>query len=152
MQIATVSADDMVHGDFNGVASAELLPDASPAPETPPDGKEAVDECLAREACVDQYLWSVYQRTPKQDTIKMVERRKVTVKVGGKALTIIKEFATLVDEDFTWKDPKAAENAGMSLMEYVIGGMGSGLQIEVVSCSSRDGRRGALTRHNKRLP
>ena len=47
----------------------------------------------------------------------------MTVKVGGKARTIIKEFATLVDEDFTWKDPKAAENAGMSLMEYVIGGM-----------------------------
>jgi hypothetical protein len=125
VQIATVSADDMVHGDFNGVVSAESLPDASPAlaPETPPDGKEAVDECLAREVCVDQYLWSVYQRTPKQDTIKVVERRKVTVKVGGKARTIIKEFATLVDEDFTWKDPKAAENAGMSLMEYVIGGM-----------------------------
>ena len=53
----------------------------------------------------------------------MVERRKVTVKVDGKARTVIKEFATLVDEDFTWKDPKAAENAGMSLMEYVIGGM-----------------------------
>jgi hypothetical protein len=125
VQIATVSADDMVHGDFNGVVSAESLPDASPAlaPETPPDGKEAVDECLAREVCVDQYLWSVYQRTPKQDTIKVVERRKVTVKVGGKARAIIKEFATLVDEDFTWKDPKAAENAGMSLMEYVIGGM-----------------------------
>ena len=125
VQIATVSADEVVHGDFNGVVSAESLPDASPAlaPETPPDGKEAVDECLAREVCVDQYLWSVYQRTPKQDTIKVVERRKVTVKVGGKARTIIKEFATLVDEDFTWKDPKAAENAGMSLMEYVIGGM-----------------------------
>ena len=29
----------------------------------------------------------------------------------------------LVDEDFTWKDPKAAQNAGMSLMDYVIGGM-----------------------------
>jgi len=53
----------------------------------------------------------------------MVERRKVTIKVDGKQRTIIKEFTTLVDEDFTWKDPKAAEKAGMSLMEYVIGGM-----------------------------
>ena len=131
VQIATVSADDVVHGDFNGVVSAESLPDSSHAlaPETPADGKEAVtsaetlDECLAREVCVDQYLWSVYQRTPKQDTVKVVERRKVTVKVGGKSRTIIKEFTTLVDEDFTWKDPKAAEKAGMSLMEYVIGGM-----------------------------
>ena len=47
----------------------------------------------------------------------------MTVKVDGKARTIIKEFTTLVDEDFTWKDPKAAEKAAMSLMEYVIGGM-----------------------------
>ena len=131
VQIATVSADDMVHGDFNGVVSAESFADSSHAlaPETPADGKEAVsstetlDECLAREVCVDQYLWSVYQRAPKQDTIKVVERRKVIVKVDGKARTIIKEFTTLVDEDFTWKDPKAAEKAGMSLMEYVIGGM-----------------------------
>jgi hypothetical protein len=126
---AAVSADDVVHGDFNGVVSAESLPDPSLALETPADGKEAVtstetlDECLAREICIDEYLWSVYQRAPKQDTVKMVERRKLTVKVGGKARTVIKEFTTLVDEDFTWKDPKAAEKAGMSLMEYVIGGM-----------------------------
>jgi hypothetical protein len=65
----------------------------------------------------------MYQRAPKQDTVKMVERRKVTIKVDGKPRTIVKEFTTLVDEDFTWKDPKAAEKAGMSLMEYVIGGM-----------------------------
>jgi len=131
VQVAAVSADDVVHGDFNGVVSAESLPDSSHALalETPADGKEAVastetlDECLAREICIDEYLWSVYQRAPKQDTVKMVERRKVTVKVDGKARTVIKEFTTLVDEDFTWKDPKAAEKAGMSLMEYVIGGM-----------------------------
>ena len=84
---------------------------------------ETLDECLAREVCIDQYLWSLYQRAPKHDTIKVVERRKVTVKKNGKPRTIIKEFTTLVDEDFTWKDPKAAEKAGMSLMEYVIGGM-----------------------------
>jgi hypothetical protein len=131
VQIATVSVDDVVHGDFNDVVNDESLPDASHAfaPETPADGKEAVtstetlDECLAPEVCVDQYLWSVYQRAPKQDTVKMVERRKVIIKVGGKPRTIIKEFTTLIDEDFTWKDPEAAEKAGMSLMEYVIGGM-----------------------------
>lgn len=131
VQIATVSVDDVVHGDFNGVVSDELLPDPSQALalETPADRKEAVtsaetlDECLAREVCVDQYLWWAYQRAPKQDTVKMVERRKVIIKVGGKPRTIIKEFTTLVDEDFTWKDPKAAEKAGMPLIEYVIGGM-----------------------------
>jgi hypothetical protein len=73
VQIATVSADDVVHGDFNGVVSAESLPDSlqALAPETPAN-KEAVssndpiDECLAREICIDQYLWSVYQRAPKK--------------------------------------------------------------------------------------
>jgi hypothetical protein len=29
----------------------------------------------------------------------------------------------LVDEDFTWKDPKAAEKAGMPMMDYAIGGI-----------------------------
>ena len=128
---AAVSTDDVVHGDFSGVLSAESLPDSSHAVSlgTPADGDQAVtstqslDECLAREICMDEYLWSVYQRAPKEDTIKAIERRQVTVKVDGKARTVIKEFTTLVDEDFTWKDPKAAEKAGMSLMEYVIGGM-----------------------------
>jgi hypothetical protein len=124
--------DDVVHGDFNGVVSDESLSDEPPA-----DRKEAVtsaetlDECLAREVCVDEYLWSVYQRAPKQDTVKMVERRKVIIKVGGKPRTIIKEFTTLVDEDFTWKDPKAAEKAGMPLMEYVIGGMDRNFKLKL---------------------
>jgi hypothetical protein len=132
VQIATVSVDDVVHGDFNGVVSDESLSDEPPA-----DRKEAVtsaetlDECLAREVCVDEYLWSVYQRAPKQDTVKMVERRKVIIKVGGKPRTIIKEFTTLVDEDFTWKDPKAAEKAGMSLTEYVIGGMDQNFKLKL---------------------
>jgi hypothetical protein len=46
----------------------------------------------------------------------------VTVKVDGKTRTVIKVSTTLVSEDFAWKDPKAAEKARMSLMEYVIGG------------------------------
>ena len=132
MQIAAaVSADDVVHGDFHGVVSVGSLRGSSRAVAvgTPADGSEAmistetVDECSAREICIDEYLWSVYQRAPKEDTIKVVERRKVTVEVDGKARTISKEFTTLVDEDFTWKDPKAAEKAGISLKEYVIGGM-----------------------------
>ena len=70
VQIAAVSADDVVHGDFNGVLSAESLPDSSHALalETPADGKEAVtstdtlDECLAREICIDEYLVSTPTR------------------------------------------------------------------------------------------
>src|SRR4029079_6484163 len=30
---------------------------------------------------------------------------------------------TVVNEDFAWKDPKAADKANMSMMTYVIGGM-----------------------------
>jgi hypothetical protein len=45
---------------------------------------------------VDQYLWEVYQREP--------------IKKDGSG-------------DFTWKDPAAAQHAGMSLPEYVIDGM-----------------------------
>src|ERR1700730_18724719 len=84
---------------------------------------ETLDECFVLEICVDQYLWSVYQRAPKVDTIKVRDHIKVTVKKKRKTRTIIKTITKLVDEDSTWKDPKAAQKAGMSLMEYVIGGM-----------------------------
>ena len=33
-----------------------------------------------------------------------------------------------MDEDFTWKDPKAAQKAGMSSKDYVIGGMDRGFK------------------------
>jgi hypothetical protein len=45
---------------------------------------------------VDRYLWEVYQRKP------------------------VKSDST---GDFTWKDPAAAKRLGMSLKDYVIGGM-----------------------------
>ena len=45
---------------------------------------------------VDDYLWEVYQRVP--------------IKKDGSG-------------DFTWKDPAAAKQMGLSLQDYVIGGM-----------------------------
>jgi hypothetical protein len=84
---------------------------------------EILDECLVADVCIDRYLWALYQRTPKQDSIKVHERRKVTVKRKGKMVTVTRSFTRRVDEDFTWKDPTAAERAGMSMMDYVIGGM-----------------------------
>ena len=89
VQIAEASADDVVSGDSNGLVSAESVPDFSHAlaPETSTDAKQGVtstethDECLEREVCIDQYLWSVYQRAPKEDTIKVVDRRKVIVNI-----------------------------------------------------------------------
>jgi hypothetical protein len=57
------------------------------------------------------------------DTSKVHESRKVTVKRKRKTVTVTKRFTRLVTEDFAWKDPHAAEKAGMPMMDYVIGGM-----------------------------
>jgi hypothetical protein len=112
-------------------------------PETPPDpvaktnmatrepehaisavgSTEVLDECLVAETCIDRYLWALYQRTPKEDAIKTQERRKVAVKKRGRLVNVTKTFTTLVDEDFAWKDPKAAEHVGMPMADYVIGGV-----------------------------
>jgi D-alanyl-D-alanine carboxypeptidase len=84
---------------------------------------KASDECVLAQECIDQYLWSVYERARKIDTIKVKQRIKATVKKKGKSRTVMKTVTKLVDEDFTWKDPHAAQKVGMSMMEYVIGGM-----------------------------
>ena len=126
--------------------SSQMLP-----PETPPvqmatpstsnavpkdtkdalDSIEILDECLVAEICIDRYLWALYERTPKEDTIKVQEQRKVTVKKKRKTVTVTKSFTTLVDENFTWKDPKAAEKAGMPMMDYVIGGMDRSFKLKL---------------------
>jgi hypothetical protein len=107
VRLAALTPLDQVHADTNEASN----------------GIKPPDECPVPEMCIDQYLWSLYQRAPKVDTVKVVEQQKVPVIKKGKLQTIIKKLAKLVREDFTWKDPKAAEKAGMPLMEYVIGGM-----------------------------
>jgi hypothetical protein len=92
---------------------------------------EIPDECVVAESCIDRYLWAIYQRTPKEDTIKVQERRKVTVKKRGKTVTVTRSFTRLVDEDFTWKDSKAAEKAGMPMIDYVIGGMDRSFKLKL---------------------
>ena len=92
---------------------------------------EILDECLVVEICIDQYLWTLYQRTPKQDTIKVHEQRKVTVKRKRKMVTVTRTFTKLVPQDFAWKDPKAAEKAGMPMMDYVIGGMDRSFKLKL---------------------
>src|SRR6266852_2222069 len=84
---------------------------------------DSVDECMVAQICIDRYLWSLYERTRKIDTIKVPEQIKVSVKRKGKTKIVSKTTTKLVDEDFTWKDPDAAERAGMSAEDYVIGGM-----------------------------
>jgi hypothetical protein len=101
------------------------------SPETPQglpasksiDTIEVFDECFAVDVCVDRYLWALYQRTPKEDTVKVEEQRQVTVKRKGKTITVTRTFSRRADQDFAWKDPNAAEKAGMSMADYVIGGM-----------------------------
>ena len=110
---------------------------ANPSDPVPNDVKDAVsrieiqDECLVAETCIDRFLWALYQRTPKEDSIKVQERRKVTVKKRGKTKTVTKTFTRLVDQDFTWKDPKAAEKVGMPMMDYVIGGMDRSFKLKL---------------------
>jgi hypothetical protein len=115
VQVATASTPDPVPNDAKEAASSI----------------EILDECLVVDICLDRYLWALYQRTPKEDTNKVHERRKVTVKRKGKTVTVTRTFTRLVDADFTWKDPKAAEKAGMPMMDYVIGGMDRSFKLKL---------------------
>jgi hypothetical protein len=101
--------------------------DASPAV----DSSEVVDECLVIETCVDRYLWQLYQRTPKQDAVKTEVQRKVTVRKKGRLVTLTRTSTTVADQNFAWKDPKAAEKAGMSMVDYVIGGVDGDFKLKL---------------------
>jgi hypothetical protein len=84
---------------------------------------DSVDECMVAQICIDRYLWSLYERTRKVDTIKVPEQIKVSVKRKGKTKVVSKTNYKFVDEDFSWKDPDAAKRVGKSAEDYVIGGM-----------------------------
>ena len=100
---------------------------------------EPPSDCPVPESCIDDYLWAMYERTPKIDTNKVVEHikveAKVTIKKKNKSLnvtkTAIKTIAKYVVGDFTWKDPIAAQRAGMSLKDYVIGGMDPDFKVKL---------------------
>lgn len=92
---------------------------------------EIREECLAAEICIDRFLWALYERTRKEDTIKVHEQRKVTVKKKRKTVIVTRTFTRLVDQDFTWKDPKAAERVSMPMMDYVIGGMDRSFRLKL---------------------
>jgi hypothetical protein len=83
VQIAALTSLDELHHD---------------AKEEPNDTKTA-DECLTSELCIDQYLWSLYQRARKVDTIKVVEQKKGSIVKKGKLQTIIQKIVKLVRED-----------------------------------------------------
>jgi hypothetical protein len=138
-----IATDTTAAKDESKLIVEAALPDSSPLPAAEPplvqvasadpsdplpiEVKKAValieipDECL--DSCIDRYLWALYQRTRKEDSLKVHDRRKVTIKRKGKMVTVTRTFTRLVDQDFTWKDPHAAEKVGMPMMDYVIGGM-----------------------------
>ena len=118
--------------DPDDLSATRASPDVRPAlaepvalaePEVKVRSLAASDTCLADADCIDQYLWSIYERTRKLDTIKVQELMRVTVKKKGHTRTVVKGVTKLADEDFSWKDPQAAQRAGMSMADYVIGGM-----------------------------
>jgi hypothetical protein len=98
---------------------------------TIPGRIEIVGECLVAEPCIDQFLWALYERTRKEDTIKEVDHYKVKVRKKGKLVTVTRTSTRLVPNDFTWKDPKAAERLGMSMIDYVIGGMEKSFKLKL---------------------
>ena len=51
-------------------------------------------DCGMTDLCIDRYLWALYERTPKEDTNKVQEQRKVTVKRKGKLVTVTWEGVT----------------------------------------------------------
>ena len=115
---------------------AEVQPVQANTPEGPRvpaavDSTAILDECWDVDACIDRYLWALYQRTPKEDTIKVPEQRQVTVRKKKKMVTVTRTFTKLVDEDFAWKDTKAADKAGMSMTDYVIGGVDRSFKLKL---------------------
>jgi hypothetical protein len=114
VQITTASKSHPVQTEKEGVSSIEIF-----------------DECLVPEICIDRYLWALYERAPKVDTAKVVEEVKETVEKNGKPKTITKKVIKYVDQDFTWKDPKAAERVRMTLQDYVIGGMDRNFKLKL---------------------
>jgi hypothetical protein len=124
IKLASADPSEIVTTDTLSPAALATGPAPAASKASPSADTAAVlDECFVMEACIDRYLWALYQRTPKEDSIKVEERRAVTVKRKGKMVTVMRSFTKLVDEDFGWKDPKAADHAGMPMMDYVIGGM-----------------------------
>lgn len=123
IKLASADPGDVVPQDALSPAAIASGPVAESKASPPADTVAVLDECFVMDACIDRYLWTLYQRTPKEDSIKVEDRRAVTIKRKGKMVTVMRSFTKLVDEDFAWKDPKAADHAKMALMDYVIGGM-----------------------------
>jgi hypothetical protein len=134
VEAPAVDADSMPSTESNGRLVSLFRPEA-PLEEPlqlPVRPIEIVDECLVVATCIDEYLWALYERTPKVDTNKVTKQIKTTVKTKkGKTRTVTKTTTDYVVADFAWKDPIAAGRAGLSVKEYVIGGMDRGFKLKL---------------------
>jgi hypothetical protein len=113
IQLASVSTSDPMNG----------------YPKPTVRANEAPDDCGVDQACIDQYLWSLYERAPKVDVNKVTEQKKETITKDGKTRTRTKTITNFVLGDFTWKDPAAAQKANMPIKDYVIGGLDPGFKL-----------------------
>jgi hypothetical protein len=112
------------------LASVPTSEQVADGPKPAARSTEPTPQCVT-DVCIDEYLWSLYERTPKIDTVKMPKQTKVTVKKGGKTRTVTQTAMAYVTDDFTWKDPAAAQRSSMSPMDYVIGGMDRGFKLKL---------------------
>lgn len=90
---------DSISPNPRDISPRDISPKASsaaPARVTEDGTDSEASACVDTPSCIERYLWTVYERTPKIDA-------------GG--------------QRFAWKDAEAAEKAGMPLERYVIGGM-----------------------------
>jgi hypothetical protein len=83
------------------------------------------------EDCINRYLWSIYERTPKTDTVKLEQRIKSKIKKNGKTRTVTKTVTSFANEEFAWKDVGASQKVAMTLPDYVIGGMDKGFKAKL---------------------
>jgi len=75
----------------------------------------------------------------------------VAVKRKGKIKIVTKTVSKFVVEDFGWKDPDAAEKAGMATQDYVISGMDRSVPGHALPRAARARRRRPDARHHQRL-
>src|SRR6516164_6800125 len=79
--IASLSTLDPERNEAKEAPGSVVIADTPTDPvqnaTRPAVSSEALDACPEPDVCIDQYLWSLYERTPKVDTIKVEERIKV---------------------------------------------------------------------------
>ena len=130
-QLTTASINPSETLPADEQAASPAAAGVAPVTVASADRVEILDECPVVDICVDRYLWALYERAPKLDMIRETERRVVTIKRKGRMVKVTRSFSKLVDNDFTWKDPKAAERMGRTMMDYVIGGMDRGFKLKL---------------------